>query len=260
MLRGQALPTLLHTYSLERQAKARELIDFDKDMARLFSDKPKDAAGAAQFQQYFKKHGRYTAGVETQYNTSIITSADEHQKLATGLTVGMRFHSENVIRLSDAKPMQLGHTLKADGRWRVIAFANSTDAGQADNQLASLCDFLSEHADSPVVRFTPCGADIDSVIDVRAVFQYSHHELSIESMPNLLLPAKGTLGLIDYEKIFCADSKHSSDIFVSRGIDRTRGALVIVRPDQYIASVLPLDDFDNMNAFFGQFMQIPVVT
>jgi len=40
-IRNQTTPEVLHTYSFERQAKAQELIDFNKDMARLFSRKPK---------------------------------------------------------------------------------------------------------------------------------------------------------------------------------------------------------------------------
>ena len=54
VLREQAKPAILDTYSQERRAKAKELIDFDKDMARLFSAKPKNAQEAAQFQHYFK--------------------------------------------------------------------------------------------------------------------------------------------------------------------------------------------------------------
>ena len=257
VIRGQANAALLHTYSLERQEKARELIEFDKDMARLFSDKPKNAETAAQFQQYFKKHGRYTAGVETTYNASLITASDQHQSLASGLKVGMRFHSEQVVRLSDALPMHLGHTITADGRWRLMIFANQTDTGLADQPVARLCEYLAEHKRSPVVRYTPTAADIDSVIDVRAIFQMAHQSLSINTMPRLLLPAKGALGLTDYEKIFCASSERCADIFDSRGINRATGALVVVRPDQYIANVLPLDDFENLSAFFDQFM-IPI--
>ncbi len=252
VIRGQAKPTLLHSYSQERQAKALELINFDKDMARLFSDKPKDEETALLFQQYFKKHARYTAGVETQYSASAITQTGEHQQLATGMPIGKRFHSEKVIRLSDAKPVQLGHTIKADGRWRLFAFSGAGDNGQPDKPLASLCNFLKDHPNSPIVKYTPENSDIDSVLDVRAVFQTNHRELTIESMPALLLPRKGSLDLIDYEKIYCATQ--SADIFNTRGIDRNNGALIVVRPDQYIACVLPLDDYDGLTDFFDPIM------
>ena len=43
VLRGTSSPTLLHTYSAERQAIAKQLIDFDREFARMFSAPPKEA-------------------------------------------------------------------------------------------------------------------------------------------------------------------------------------------------------------------------
>src|SRR6185312_1087980 len=43
VLRGTARAELLHTYSDERQAIARELIDFDREFARMFSAPPKES-------------------------------------------------------------------------------------------------------------------------------------------------------------------------------------------------------------------------
>ena len=250
VLRGQAEPSLLHSYSQERCAKAKELIAFDRDMARLFSAKPKNAEEAVQFQSYFKKHGRYTAGVETRYDSSAITGDDQHQSLAAGLKVGMRFHSAPVIRLGDGKPKQLGHVLKADGRWRMMAFAGAGDVGQSGGDIAGLCAYLADDAASPVVRYTRAGTNIDSIIDVRAVFQAAHRDMMLDALPYLLLPRKGRYGLVDYEKAFCPDMKTGPDLFDLRGVDRAKGALVIVRPDQFIAKVQPLDDFEGIAQFF----------
>jgi phenol 2-monooxygenase len=117
-----------------------------------------------------------------------------------------------------------------------------------------LCDFLAESPGSPLKRFTRRGEDIDSVIDVRAVFQQPHRKLAIEAMPALLLPRKGRYGLLDYEKMFCADLKEGQDIFALRGIDRQAGCIVVVRPDQYVAHVLPLDGTKQLASFFDGFM------
>jgi phenol 2-monooxygenase (NADPH) len=92
------------------------------------------------------------------------------------------------------------------------------------------------------------------VIDFRAVFQQFHRELAIEAMPGLLLPRKGRYGLRDYEKMFCADIKGGNDIFGMRGVDREAGCLVVVRPDQYVAHVLPLDGYKQLASFFDGFM------
>jgi phenol 2-monooxygenase len=105
-----------------------------------------------------------------------------------------------------------------------------------------------------VRRYTRADEDVDAVIDVRAVFQQDHRDLAIETLPPLLLPAKGRFGLRDYEKMFSPDLKSGQDIFEMRGVDRDKGCVVVVRPDQYVAHVLPLDGFDQLAAFFGGFM------
>ena len=88
--------------------------------------------------------------------------------------------------------------------------------------------------------------------DLRAVFQQTFDQLAYENMPPLLKPIKGKLGLQDHEKVFCVDHKGLGDVFEMRGIDREMGCLVVVRPDQYVAYVLPLDAFDELTTFFGR--------
>jgi phenol 2-monooxygenase (NADPH) len=256
VLQGRFSPSLLHTYSAERRAIAKELIDFDREFAKMFSATPKnpgddtgEGIDPAEFQDYFVRQGRFTAGTATTYAPSIICGAPTYQHLATGLVIGMRFHSAPVIRLADAKPVQLGHAVKADGRWRLFAFADAPSS-----RLRALCDFLAESPASPVRKYTPAGTDIDSVIDVRAVFQQGHRALAVETMPTFLVPRKGRYGLRDYEKVFCADVKSGNDIFDMRGIDRTEGCMVLVRPDQYVANVLPLDGHAELETFFDGFM------
>ncbi|HET8904105.1 MAG TPA: 3-hydroxybenzoate 4-monooxygenase, partial [Saccharospirillum sp.] len=195
-----------------------------------------------------------TAGTETHYRPSLICGEARHQLLAEGFTVGKRFHSAPVVRLADARPLRLGHVARADGRWRLYAFASAKDTGGSQSGIRRFCEYLTDSPDSPVRRFTPAGQDIDSVFDVRAVFQQSHRDLALGSMPALLLPRKGRYGLNDYEKVFCPDLKNGQDIFDLRSINREQGCLVVVRPDQYVAEVLPLDAHAELAEFFAGFM------
>jgi phenol 2-monooxygenase len=261
VLRKRSPADLLHTYSAERQAVAKELIEFDREWAEVISSAAKSPAKGdgggfdpAETQNYFVRHGRYTAGTATHYRPSILTGEATYQHLAAGLTIGTRLHSAPVIRVADSKPVHLGHTVKADGRWRIFAFADAKDPAGPHSGIRKLCDFLADARGSPVRKFTSAGEDIDSVIDVRAVFQQSHHDLAVETLPGFLLPAKGRFGLRDYEKMFGADLRSGNDIFTMRGIDRERGCMVIVRPDQYVAQVLPLDGYGQLAAFFDGFM------
>jgi phenol 2-monooxygenase len=260
VLRKRSAPQLLHTYSAERHAIAKELIDFDREWAAMLASAAKaggEGFDPARTQDYFVRHGRYTAGTATQYGPSIITGESDYQQLAEGFVIGKRFHSAPVIRLADARPVHLGHVVEADGRWRIFAFAGADDPAASRSAIRALCNYLAEARESPLARYTPRGADIDSVIDVRAVFQQDHRELAIEAMPALLLPRKGRYGLCDYEKMFCADRGGEQDIFTMRGIERQAGCMVVVRPDQYVAHILPLDGYAKLAAFFDGFM-LPV--
>ena len=220
VLRRRSSPKILHTYSAERRAVAKELIDFDRKWAKMFSTPPKDPSDAesqgvdpGEFQRYFVKQGRFTAGTETHYAPSLISAKPTHQHLANGFTVCMRFHSAPVIRLADAKPVHLGHALKADGRWRLFVFADAKDPLARSSRLGALCQFLGEFWRVSDQAIHARSRRHNSVIDVRAVFQQAHRELKIEAAPSLLMPVKGRCGLRDYEKMFCPDLKNRADIF-----------------------------------------------
>ncbi len=263
VLQGRAKPELLHTYSAERQKIAQQLIDFDREFAAMFSAHPTsndaddDTAGGsaktvdpAVFQQYFQQQGRFTAGVATTYEPSMITGSTEYQDLATGFAVGMRFHSAPVTRLADGRSVHLGHVARADAAWRLYVFAD--EAGLAGTRVPELCEYLVSPA-SPVTRFTPKGADPDAVLDVRAIFQQHHRDLQISDLPAALSPRKGDFGLVDHEKAFTAD-RPAGDIFDLRGINRRTGAMVLVRPDQYVAAVLPLHAHEALADFLGEIL------
>ena len=105
--------------------------------------------------------------------------------------------------------------------------------------------------DSPVLAHTGEGEELDSVLDVLAVYQGRHINVEIAAVPDLFLPRTGPFGLIDYEKVYAADPRQ--DVFDLRGIDRA-GAIVVVRPDQYVANVLPLHATDELAGFFEPIM------
>ncbi|NLB46607.1 MAG: 3-hydroxybenzoate 4-monooxygenase, partial [Microbacteriaceae bacterium] len=262
VLKGLADPSLLETYSDERQPVAQRLIDFDREWSAMMAAGPKDpehpergGVDPAELQEYFTKSGQYTAGLGVQYVESSLTGTTEHQHLATGLEVGRRFHSAPVTRIADAKRVELGHAHRADGRFRIYLFAD-----RDETVFNATAEWLANDPASPLVRHTPAGADVDSVIDVRGIVQRPHREVIPSTMPEVLRPRTGRFGLIDQEKIFAAISRENNwdlvtNIYDRRGIDQERGALVIVRPDQYIAQVLPLDATEQVSAYFAGILQ-----
>ena len=105
---------------------------------------------------------------------------------------------------------------------------------------------------SPLARHTPAGADADAVFDVKAIYQQSFEDVDIAHVPAVFFPTSGPLRLTDWEKVYAAgpDAWRTTDIFDERELSRD-GVVVVVRPDQYVAAVLPLSATDELADFFA---------
>jgi phenol 2-monooxygenase len=257
VLQEKCKPKLLQTYSSERRKVALQLIEADRQLSKLVAtrptsdnDAPEAKTNTVDIQKFMARQNGFVAGTSIEYNPSYICTGAENQNLARGFKIGQRFHSAEAIRVADGGRQHLGHLNKADGRWRVFIFGNKQNPGESSSESYKLVEFLANSESSPVRKYTPDAADIDSVIDIYTVFQ--QQDLSIENMPDFLWPAKGKFGLRDYEKVFHAEK--GNDIFEQRNIDRSSGCMVVVRPDQHIANILPLNAHDELSAFFNEFM------
>ncbi|MGV8894858.1 MAG: FAD-binding monooxygenase [Rhodoglobus sp.] len=248
VLTGRSPESLLSTFSAERQPVAQQLIDFDREWSTLMARKPEDITDPGELADYYLKTSDFPSGFMTQYTPSMIVGDAEHQGLAEGFPIGKRFKSAPVTVVSDGNRQHLGHHARADGRWRIYAFADAPAAGEP-SALADWARWVSTSPDSPVVRHTRNGSDIDSVFDVKVVYQQSFDEVDIARVPETFLPKTGPLELTDWEKAFAVDP--ADDIFDARAISRA-GAVVVVRPDQYVAHVLPLTATGELTAFFAQ--------
>jgi len=255
VLRGESTELLLSTYSAERLPVARELIDFDREWSEMMAGVPFDPAHPERggvdptvLQEYFVQQGRYTAGVATRYPSSLLVNDAQHQSLASGFVIGTRFHSAPVTRVADARIVELGHAAKADGRWRIYVFA-----GEEEDRFATFLEWLEDSAESPLNWSKQSGPS--GSLDVRGVVQRPHQDVAADRLPSLLRPRSSLLGLVDYEKCFTSVvSGESEDIYEARDIDRGSGCAVLVRPDQYVADVVDLDDPMRLTRFFGRFL------
>lgn len=247
VLDGRAPETILDTYSAERQEIAQNLIDFDREWSALMATRPEDLADPAQLEEFYVKTAEFPAGFMTEYKPSMLVAADSRQELATGFPVGKRFKSNMVTRVCDANPKQLGHHATADGRWRIYVFADAPAAGEP-SRTAELAEWLVTASASPLLAHTPAHADLDAWFDVKVIYQQAHTEVDLGKVPAVFLPKVGPFQLTDYEKVYATDP--ADDIFTARGISGD-GAVVVVRPDQYVAHVLPLDATAELAAFFA---------
>ena len=262
VLEGRSDPALLATYSAERQPVARELIDFDREWSAMLAAPPRDpehpgrgGVDPDELQDYFVRQGRYTAGVATRYGPSELIGHADHAKLASGFEIGARFHSAPVIRVGDARSMQLGHVARADGRWRLYVFSDR----QRRTTRRPMC--LARRGPELAAAALHTAGRRHRRRDRRPRDPAGHTpRCRAGRAPALLLPRKGTLGLIDYEKVFCADPPTGTrHLRRARGSTGNVGCVVIVRPDQFAAHVLPLDARAAITAFFEPILLAPAV-
>ena len=221
VLEGRASESLLATYSAERQVIAKNLIDFDREWSTIMATKPEDLPDPGYMEEFYQRTLEFPAGFMTQYAPSLIIGSGEHQELATGFPIGKRFHSAPVVRVCDATPQHLGHLATADGRWRIYVFGD------------------------------PQGFEVPGPqewFDVKVIYPRPYTEVDIQAVPSVFRPRVGPFELFDDENVFAVDP--TVDIFAERGI-ATEGAIVVVRPDQYVANVLPLADAAGLAAFFA---------
>ncbi len=89
------------------------------------------------------------------------------------------------------------------------------------------------------------------MIEILAVLPCNYREVEWATLTDALWPARGRLGLRDYGKVFTHDQPGSTG-----GPDPLYrdSVCVIVRPDQHVAAVLPLNQVQASADFFAPFM------
>lgn len=258
VLTGLSPASLLSTYGAERRPVAQQLIDFDKEWSSLMARKPEEISDPTDLATYYLATAEFPSGFMTTYTVGAgVVASDAYQHLATGFPVGKRFKSAPVTLAADGNVVHLGHHAKADGRWRLYAFADAAGT-RADSAVAGFARWLAEAPDSPVRRYTPHGSDVDAIFDAKVIYQEGFEEIDVTRAPAIFRPRSGALALTDWEKVFAAAPNrwNDVDIFDARGLSRD-GVLVVVRPDQYVAAVLPLEATDELASFFAEWM-LPV--
>lgn len=246
VLTGRSPESLLSTYSAERQVVAKNLIDFDKTWSSMMAKRPEDFESPSELEDFYVRTAEFPAGFMTEYTPSLIVADTTHQNLATGFPVGKRFKSAVACRVCDTNPLQLGHQAMADGRWRIYVFADPALPGAA-SATTDLAEWLSSSAESPLAA-TPAGSDDDAWFDIKVIYQQPHEDIDINAVPAVFRPQVGPFRLTDLEKVY--GTVPDADIFDVRGLSRD-GVVVVVRPDQYVATVLPLTATDELAAFFA---------
>ncbi|WP_394163642.1 FAD-dependent monooxygenase [Galactobacter valiniphilus] len=246
VLLGVAPQQLLRSYTGERQEIAQNLIDFDMTWSSMMAKRPEDFDSPTELEDFYVRTAEFPAGFMTEYKNSLVCGTADHQDLATGYPVGKRFKSFKVSRRAEGNTVELGHLAEADGKWRIYVFADAPKAGE-ESGVSRLGEWLATDAASPLVGEDLGGRKRREWFDAKVIYQQRHLEFELRDAPEAFRPTYGAFDLMQYENVF--GTAPEGDIFEARGISRD-GAIVVVRPDQYVAQVLPLSATDELAAFF----------
>ena len=244
---GRAPKELLRTYSSERQVAAKNLIDFDREWSSQMAKKPEDFGSPQELADFYCAKQEFAAGFLTDYDESMITGSDEHQALAAGFPIGRRFKSAEAIRIADDVTQHIGHQHSADGRWRIYVFADEAAPGVEGSAVEQWAAWWASD-DSPRQRHQLPGGDQASIFDTKVIYRQAFDTFDVQRAPAAFRPTVGKYGLHDIECIY--GTGRGTDIFAARGI-APEGAVVVVRPDQYVAHVLPLEATRELAEFFA---------
>ncbi|GAA5887203.1 hypothetical protein JCM5296_004561 [Sporobolomyces johnsonii] len=265
VLQGKASPEILKTYQSERHQTAKELIDLDYQLSRMFAAKPQrdetdtEGVSLAAFKEFFIKAGRWASGTAVHYKPSLLVAPErEAGSLAPGLPHGMRFESHPVVCIADARPWHLADRFMSDGRFRLVLFAGDVREASQKEKLEKVAAYLDSPS-GPLRTYTPASDDLDSVIEVLTVISNPRISIEPNAFPDVLWPPKQPYGSRAYDKLYADDSSPVTPevqgrIYEKLGIDKQKGCMVVVRPDQTVALVVGLEDAQQIGDFFARFL------
>ncbi|KXN90667.1 Phenol 2-monooxygenase [Leucoagaricus sp. SymC.cos] len=252
VLRGWADISLLKTYEQERRQYAQDLIEFDRQFASQFSDKPKtegneNGISHEEFRKTFQKFGLFSTGIGVHYAPSPIVNAT-HQSAASGLPIGERVLPQMFLRAADGRPYEIQDLLPSDTRFKVLVFAGNT----CDPVQQTKLNRLAEEMTSILGPYSP-GGDVTKVFDVLSFSTAAKETVLYTDLPPLFRS--------HWSKVFVDDVDSLGKVcgggYEYYGIDKQKGAIVVVRPDGYVGMVTPLDAVSNLKEYLDGFMIKP---
>ncbi|KAK5206131.1 hypothetical protein LTR41_008000 [Exophiala xenobiotica] len=279
VIKGLAKPEILDTYQAERRQVAQDLIDFDIKLSRLYSGRHE--VSTDEFRSLVELGNAFSTGCNVDYDKSILVDKPNpselapsrsfagkvpfHHPFATRIAIGMRLPDTKFVCHCDGRPWFLCDRMSSDGRWRVITFIGDYKTYPVlEEQMQSLGEYLK----SPgcfVSKYTPGlqrGADFDTVFENLLVHAASLQASEWEDFPQAWRP-RDSRRVMDYWKIYAdAEAPHGNtgDGYEKYEIDPSKGALVVVRPDGYVAVVTEptLEGMKRVTKFFDDIM-IPTI-
>lgn len=246
----------------------------------------------AEFEGAFVQQQLFSSGFGVHYSPNILTAKDSsettdalggdegsetpskaglpssHQHLASKTVLGKRFQSFKVVNHCDARSWHLAHLLKADGIFHILLFAGDVSQPSQMRRVRTFAnDMMNRSRTIPLrqrhVSIThgsslhgASSEPTDGIAQLLTIHSAPRQQVEFHDFPPLLRPFDKDLGY-DYNSIFVDGESYyegHGHAYDGYGIDRTRGCVMVVRPDHYLAWISDLEDVQGLQAYFAGFV------
>ncbi|GIC91746.1 putative phenol 2-monooxygenase [Aspergillus udagawae] len=265
--KGIARPSILATYELERKRTAQMLIDLDRRLQPLFVKKQEgDAAestaasnGNETLIDVIQLSIAFANGYVCYYGSSSLVYKGG-EGIAANLIPGERFPPAKIRNQADGQAWWTTRLFTSDGRFRIVLLAGDLRREDQRQRVSTFSTRLAS-AESVLQRYKPEGAKFDSLVEVITIHSAPVRDMDFFDFPEMLRLFDQERGWA-YDKIWSDDEcfwdrQCTGKGYESWSVDRVRGALVILRPDQHIGWVGKIEDVDGMTSYFEQIFQSP---
>ncbi|KAJ5179364.1 hypothetical protein N7492_002574 [Penicillium capsulatum] len=264
---GVANPLILSTYNDERHRLAEMLLDFDRHWSGHFTNNtlaPEEASTKAEkMRRIAELFEDFADGARSFYGASPLvwkTEGEAGPPCALSLIPGERFPAAKLRKQADGNVQWTTRLMESDGRFRLVILAGDIRDPTQRGRVESLGRFLQDGNKASAKledRYLPTGP-FDSLIDVLTIHSSPWRSVEYFDFPESLRSFDPRTGWV-YDSIWCDDScswdrECDGTGYGQWGVDRVHGAMLIVRPDQYIGWVGELDAVDEMTRYLDGFL------
>ncbi|GIC86188.1 uncharacterized protein Aud_002553 [Aspergillus udagawae] len=243
VLKKQLNPAILSTYETERRPVAEELIETDRFHLQLFDAVTVTGSEPAWMQEREEALQPSMQGFAVHYQDPLLTAATEKEHRPDAVTPGKRFPQLTVSNHATGKVYSIQSLLKSEGRFHVIVFARDLSQPQELDRFNTFGTALEQIEE----QIVPASMGKFNVIAVHRT-----HKTAIElaRMANIFFPVDEHTGR-DYNRVYC-DMETS---YEEAGISE-RGAVVLVRPDQYVGWCGELQDVAGLTRYLQPIFEV----
>ncbi|KAK0111603.1 hypothetical protein ONS95_001951 [Cadophora gregata] len=223
--------TILDTFETERLTIAKELIAFDKEFSSMFSGKigAEGTEGLThdQFLEVFSTGNGFTSGCGIEYPETSLVEKNIPTGLVTGsdylggiLKPGRRLLNVKVKRHADGYRRDLQDDFPSTGRYRILVLTSTdllTPSSPSSQSIAHIPSLLASF---------PAG-----LIELVVLHPLPSNTFEWKDLP---------VAVKTHAEMSFYNGTELQDAYAVYGVEKERGAVVVVRPDGYVGCLAEL--------------------